>query len=107
MPERLVRAWFSVVTVTRREQSGQLRKATLPTYFWRHCWKRSVVRVRSCGRDTKNRSHLAELNRIFKIFVEMGVVAGWERVEEGVVLREAVLWRWTIRLESSKGGWGD
>lgn len=45
------------------------------------------------GGITKNRSHLAGLNKVFKIVVEMGVVEGRGRVEEGVVLREVVLWR--------------
>ena len=44
------------------------------------------------GGITKNRSHLAGLNRLFKNFVEMGVVEGRGHVEEGVVLREVVLW---------------
>lgn len=44
------------------------------------------------GGITKNRSHLAALKRVFKIVVEIGVVEGRGRDEDGVVLREVVLW---------------
>lgn len=43
----------------------------------------------------KNRSHLSYLNRVFKEFVEAGVVEGQGCVEEGVALRKAALRRWT------------
>lgn len=39
------------------------------------------------------RSHLAGLNRIFKVTVQVEVVEGRGRVKEGVVLRDAVLRR--------------
>lgn len=43
------------------------------------------------GGITKNRSHLAALKRVFNIVVVIGVVEGRVR-DDGVVLREVVLW---------------
>lgn len=48
----------------------------------------------------KSRSHLVGLNRVFKSFVELGVAEGLESVYEILVLREVILQRWKIRLQS-------
>lgn len=42
--------------------------------------------------STKNRPHLAGLNKVLKKFVKVGIV-GQGLVEEGVVLREVILWK--------------
>ena len=47
----------------------------------------------SVGDITKNRSHLAGLNRVVKIFVGLVVVEGRGHVEVGELLRGLVLWR--------------
>lgn len=44
--------------------------------------KESVVRARDVEGITKNRSHLAGLNGLFKRFAEVGVVEGRGRVKE-------------------------
>lgn len=46
----------------------------------------SFVRVRTVEGITKNQSHLAGLNRVFRRFVEVEVVEAWGHVEQGVLL---------------------
>lgn len=59
------------------------------------------------GRIKKKLSHLAGLNKVFKIFAEIRVGKRTGTYEEGVVLSKVVVVRWTIRLWSSnRGGWG-
>ncbi|KAG0721586.1 hypothetical protein GWK47_046195 [Chionoecetes opilio] len=56
LPSRALRlsspiAWASVSTVTRRDRSGQVRNATLPTCRWRNAVKRRGARVATQGEE--------------------------------------------------------
>lgn len=96
--------WDSDVHVTRWEWSGWLWKETLPTCFWRHCWK--SCQSKGCKGDYKKSIAIGwAKDSIQKVCRDKG------RKRTGMCGRgSSVEWdstaeRWTIRLHSSKK-WG-